>query len=411
MSDHQELSREKKKRDLRRRVVTEPPEPSEQEIKEMQEEVRRYRLRRLCVAAAALGCALLAFLLWSFITSRIHYETAQVVWEKEPAGESSSSYVDFGEGVLQYGPDGMSYLNASGESLWNYGYSMRNPAVTVNGEYGAVADLRSQTAYIFHVDGVQGTVQTNLSILNLTVSAHGVLALVLDDTDANYIDFYDRTGIKLDISVRTALAGEGYPLDLSLSPTGTGLAVSIVYMDQGSLQSRVAFYNFDIGKNEADRVVGYFRYGETLFPEVRYLTDTLVCAFGDSQAVLYSLEDPAQPQQVAELPCEQEIQSVFTGENGVGIVEKKSSGRFQLHFYDFTGKETVTAEIPFLYTWAECSGPYLVFYNEAECLVLDQNGKEKFHGSLEGTTRKLFFRNHNTLLQFTNQGQKEIRFK
>lgn len=411
MSDQQDVSRENRKRELRRRVVTEPLEPSEEELQEVEAEVRRYRLRRLCVAAAVLGCALLAFLLWNFFTSRIHYETASVVWEKEAAGESTSSFVDFGDGVLQYSTDGMSYLDRSGNTVWNYGYSMRNPSVTVNGDYGAVADLRSQTAYIFHLDGVQGTVQTNLSILNLTVSAHGVLALVLDDSDANYIDFYDRNGTKLDISVRTALSGEGYPLDLSLSPTGTGLAVSIVYMDQGSLQSRIAFYNFDVGQSEADRVVGYFRYGETLFPEVRYLTDTLVCAFGDGAMVLYSLENEAQPEQIQEVAFQQEIQSVMTSQDAVGVVERQGSGSYLLHLYNTAGEETMTAEIPFLYTCGEFSGNYLVFYNETECLVLDRSGKEKFHGTLEGTTRKLFFLNRNTLLQFSNQGQKEIRLR
>lgn len=410
MSKNQDFSRESKKRELRSRVVAEPPEPSGQELEAMQAEVRRYRLRRLCIGAAVLGCALLVFLLWNFFTSRIHYETAEVVWEKEAAGESTSQYVDFGSGVLQYGTDGISYLDSSGETVWNYGYSMRNPSVTVNGDYGAVADLRSQTAYIFSLEGVQGTVQTNLSILNLTVSAHGVLALVLDDTDANSIEFYDRTGIKLDISVRTALAGEGYPLDLSLSPTGTGLAVSIVYMDQGSLQSRVAFYNFDVGKNEADRVVGYFRYGESLFPEVRYLTDELVCAFGDSQAVLYSLADPAQPEQIAEIACTGEVQSVMTTEDAIGIVEAEG-GSYRVHLYNTSGEEIMSAEIPFPYSYGEFSGDYLVFYNDTECLVLDRSGQEKFHGSLEGTTRKIYFLSRSRFLQFSNQGQKEIRLK
>ena len=193
MNQDQNYSREKKKMQLRRRVVSEPPEPSEEELQSMHEEVRRYRLRRLCIAAAALGAALLVFLLWNFISSRIHYETAEIVREKEAAGESVSEFMDFGMGILQYGKDGMSYLDRSGNLLWNYGYSMRNPSVAVNGEYGAIADLKSQTAFIFNEEGVQGTVQTNLSILNLTVSAHGVLALVLDDTDASYIYFYDKT--------------------------------------------------------------------------------------------------------------------------------------------------------------------------------------------------------------------------
>ncbi len=411
MNQDQNYSREKKKMQLRRRVVSEPPEPSEEELQSVHEEVRRYRLRRLCIAAAALGAALLVFLLWNFISSRIHYETAEIVREKEAAGESVSEFMDFGMGILQYGKDGMSYLDRSGNLLWNYGYSMRNPSVAVNGEYGAIADLKSQTAFIFNEEGVQGTVQTNLSILNLTVSAHGVLALVLDDTDASYIYFYDKTGLKLDIKVKTALAGEGYPLDLSLSPTGTGLAVSIVYMDQGSMQSRIAFYNFDVGKTEADRVVGFFKYGEMLFPEIRYLNDQLVCAFGDSKAYLFSLANEAQPKQVAEIPCEQEVQSVFTSDDSIAIVEKEDGGKYRLHLYNTSGKEKMNAEIPFSYTHGEFSGDYLIFYDETECLVLDQSGKEKFHGNLEGTTRKLYFLSGSRFLQFSNQGLREIKLK
>ena len=83
---------------LRRRVVSEPPEPSEEELQSMHEEVRRYRLRRLCIAAAALGAALLVFLLWNFISSRIHYETAEIVREKEAAGESVSEFMAFQHG-------------------------------------------------------------------------------------------------------------------------------------------------------------------------------------------------------------------------------------------------------------------------------------------------------------------------
>lgn len=411
MDQDQNYSREKKKMRLRRRVVSEPPEPSEEELQSMHEEMRRYRLRRICIVAAVLGTALLVFLLWNFIDSRAHYDTAEILWQKEAAGESGSEFRDFRLGILQYGKDGMSYLDRSGNTVWNYGYSMRNPSVTVNGEYGAIADLKSQTAYIFNEDGVQGTVQTNLSILNLTVSAHGVLALVLDDTDASYIYFYDKTGLKLDIKVKTALAGEGYPLDLSLSPTGTGLAVSIVYMDQGSMQSRIAFYNFDVGKNEADRVVGFFKYGEMLFPEIRYLTDQLVCAFGDSKAFLYSLANEAQPKQIAEIVCENEIQSVFSSEDSIAIVEREDGGKYQVHLYDTTGKESMSAEIPFAYVHGEFSGDYLVFYDEMECLVLDRSGKEKFHGILEGTTKKLYFLSGSRLLQFSNQGLREIKLK
>ena len=87
----------------------------------------------------------------------------------------------------------------------------------------------------------------------------------------------------------------GYPMDLSLSPTGTGLILSMIYMDQGSMQSRITFLNFDVGKSSSDRVVGVFPYGETLFPQVEYLSDARACAFGDSQIEFYSLQNEASP--------------------------------------------------------------------------------------------------------------------
>ena len=71
----------------------------------------------------------------------------------------------------------------------------------------------------------------------------------------------------------------------------------------------------------------------------------------------------------------------------------------------------MSAEIPFPYSYGEFSGDYLVFYNDTECLVLDRSGQEKFHGSLEGTTRKIYFLSRSRFLQFSNQGQKEIRLK
>lgn len=119
---------------------------------------------------------------------------------------------------------------------------MKSPVMAVNGSYGIVGDRQAQTAVIFGTDGMLGTITTTMPILGLTISAHGVAALMLDDTDSSVIQFYDRTGLKLDITVKNVLTETtGYPMDLSLSPTGTGLILSMIYMDQGSMQSRITF--------------------------------------------------------------------------------------------------------------------------------------------------------------------------
>ena len=185
-------------------------------------------------------------------------------------GEGEASYYPYASQVLKVTGEGISSVNTNGELLWSYGSSMINPKVYIRGNFGAVVDLQSETAVIFNREGVTGEVSATLPILDFTVSSHGVLALELDEGNVNYIYFYDNTGKVLDIRIKTMLSGDGFPLDLSLSPTGTGLLASMVYLDQGSMQNRLVFYNFDVGKSEHDRIVGEFAYGSTMFPEAQY---------------------------------------------------------------------------------------------------------------------------------------------
>ena len=64
----------------------------------------------------------------------------------------------------------------------------------------------------------------------------------------------------MQISMKGVLSGEiGYPLDISLSPDGTMLTGSYMYIEDGTLRSRVAFYNFsEVGKNALNRFVMIF---------------------------------------------------------------------------------------------------------------------------------------------------------
>ena len=87
----------------------------------------------------------------------------------------------------------------------------------------------------------------------------------------------------MQISMKGVLSGEiGYPLDISLSPDGTMLTGSYMYIEDGTLRSRVAFYNFsEVGKNALNRFVGGFHdiYKESIVPRVQYLDDVYSVAF------------------------------------------------------------------------------------------------------------------------------------
>ena len=71
---------------------------------------------------------------------------------------------------------------------------MSNPKMIRGDEYSAVIDLMQDSAVIFGKDGVTGTITTSMPILGYAISDHGVLALELDSTDSDYIQFYDSTG-------------------------------------------------------------------------------------------------------------------------------------------------------------------------------------------------------------------------
>ncbi len=407
MADTNDLGRQEKKRLLRGRIL---PDLTLKDVEELDEAAQSHRRYLWFRRGAILVIAVLVFLGIRSIGSNFTFHKISVSWEKEDVGSSDASYEVFNNQVLKMTREGVAAISAGGEILWNYGYKMTSPQARVNGKYGAVADIQSETAVIFGPEGVTGTVTTNLPILNFAVSSHGVVALELDEPDVNYIYFYDKNGAELDIRIKTKLAGDGFPMDLSLSPSGTGLMTSVVYMDQGSMQNRVVFYNFDVGKSDSNRIVGYFTYGETMFPEVKYLTDHAAVAFGDAQVDFYSLRNESNPKLVTSIPFETEIYSVFTGEDRVGVIAEKDGGR-ELHVYDGAGHAVYTTEITFDYTSVEFSGENVLMYNGSDCQILSGSGGVRFEGSMDGAVSKIVMTGSRDALMFSGTTCKKIRFR
>lgn len=107
--------------------------------------------------------------------------------------------------------------------------------------------------------------------------------LQLEDQDASLISYYRNTGEELAVSIRNPLQIDGYPLDISVSPNGQQLAVSYYSISEGVGTSSISFYDFEKGKEAADRIVASFDYSENgaYVPKVVYLSDTKAFAVGD----------------------------------------------------------------------------------------------------------------------------------
>jgi hypothetical protein len=137
---------------------------------------------------------------------------------------------------------------------------MQSPQVKMCDTCAAVGDINGSKIYIFNKSGLLGSVDTSLSISQIEVASQGVVAAVLEDNNADYINLYNTDGTKI-YSVKTTLSGDGYPLDISISDDATKLMASYLYVSGESMKTNVVFYNFsDVGQNETERVVGGFNH-------------------------------------------------------------------------------------------------------------------------------------------------------
>ncbi len=386
------------------------PSLGEEEIQEMEKDLRQYRLNRRRKFFLLLFLVAVAVLIWHTVDIRREYTQLKIIETQDGIG-ANADVLALGEGMVRYSQNGIAYRNRQGKIIWEYGYAMSNPVVEITENYGVVGDRGGRVAYVFDADGIVGTISTTRNLLDLDISRYGVVAVMVEDSNASYIEFFDKSGEQLDITVKNVLTEtSGYPLDLAMSPQGTGLILSLVYMDQGTFQTRISFLNFDVGKDSSDRVVGYFTYSDSLFPQVEYLNDSVAYALGDASLELYSLKNEASPSRITSVALESSVKSVFSGEEMIGLILEEESGD-QLRLYDANGEIILARDIEFSYTKAEISGNYILVYSDTHCLILNTQGYVKYEGSLEGDVTRLFVLGRNRLLQFGVQTTKEMRLK
>lgn len=400
MDDMKVLNREMKKQQLRRQIV---PNPADVHIKNMpppEEEQDGFfsRLFRHKVLFLLLFLFLIGGAGSLFYWQRYHQYTEYALsWEEELlsgendiAAESSFvGYIDFGANIVKYTKDGATYLDARGKKVWTQPYEMKSPAASVNGDYIAIADQQGNSIVICDRTGHQGTATTLLPITKASVSAKGVVVAILEDSKSNYLYWFRKDGEPLDISVKSRLSGDGYPLDLSVSPSGDQVVCSYVYMNNGMLASKVIFYDFsEIGKNvSAKRIVGGFEepFAGTLVPRVHFLTDTYSFACSDKGLTFFSSKNLASPELLSQAEIPGEINTLFYSENYVGVIALTGEGEnpYRMEIFHQDGSSAMKKEFNFSYRHASISGDQIILWNENSFQVYNMAGTRRFDGSFE----------------------------
>lgn len=301
----------------------------------------------------------------------------EVVTSLSRGDDTSAYYQLMRKGMIKYSNDGIAMTDKSGNLLWSQTYEMASPTLAISDPYVAVADIGANTIYIFNEYGQLGRVNTDVPVEEIQISAQGVIAAVLSDSNTNYINLYDKQGNVLG-SIKASLQNTGYPLAIALSSDATRLVASYLWLDGSSVKSRVISYNFS--DTEEEHVSDTLEL-EELYPKVEFIDSSKIVLFGEKSFTLYNIDTK---EITAQQTFEKEIASVFCSDQKIGFIFKNSdeNGQYYMEIYNKAGKRTAAKYVDFDYDGMNVADNEIILYNAQEMTVYQMNGNLKFSSAL-----------------------------
>ncbi len=317
-----------------------------------------------------------------------------ISWENTASGgmgesETFKGYELFSDGVINYSRDGASFVDREGDAIWERSYQMNSPRAFVNGDHAAIADIGGTSLYIFDDENNTGSVSSVLPIITAAISQQGVVYVVTSDGDSEYINAYREDGSAIELTVRSLITGDGYPLCISASPDGSQLITAYVSIDGSSIMSQVIFRNFDaIGQNaDAKRIVGGFadEFAGHLVGRVHFSDDEHSQAFYDGGIVFFSTRVLTSPEVIGRAEIEGEMLSIACSERYVAAIVRDTEGEmpYRLLIYEADGDLAGEAAFDMQYTGFDISGKEIYVYNDSELRIYTAGGREKAYISAD----------------------------
>ena len=349
----------------------------------------KIRSHKLTIFYRVVLCFLLIAAVTAFLVIQWRNKifTQSVVTASSPATIVQGATVkNLGGNVLLYSKDGASCIDTAGNAIWNRTYEMQAPITSISEQMVAIGDYNGRSIYVMDKNGEKGTINTNLPIRDLCVSANGVVAAVLDDSDVTRINVYNgNENTEEPIAYgKATMDKSGYPISISLSPNGKLMAVSYFYVDSGVMKSSVAFYNFgEVGKNETDNYVSGYDYSNTVVPYVQFMDNDSAFAVSDDRIVFFSGGE--RPMNVASNLLDEKIQRVYYNKDYVGLVFMNQNGEsaYRLDVYSSDGNKVNSRLFDIEYTDIVLHKDQVIIYNNMECQICSIKGADKFVGTFE----------------------------
>lgn len=357
---------------------------AEENNKRLQAELRKKN--RLIVTVIFIA-ALILLISMIGVANR-EYKGYKVESRVDTSYENTASYIQFGDDLLKYTPDGVSYINENGDTVWTAGVDMKMPIAVTSGRYAVVADMSGNEVYVFSDEGQVSNLTMPYTICDVDVANQGAFAVVLESDETNYINLYDKQG-KIVYEMQTTIGKSGYPLDIAISDNGQKLFTSYINVGANAVMNNLAAYNFgDVGQNaNADRMVGGYKFENEVIPRIEFVDNDTVAAFGTNTITIYSMKE--KPSERAKISMDKEARSVFHCDKYIGIVQERTDNEdgvsYDLIVYDVRGKKKFSHRVDFAYDNIYAAGKEIIVTGGDRCLILRANGSVKFDGKLSGS--------------------------
>ena len=348
-------------------------------------EIFRHRLMKVIRIAALV--AVLIFVIW--ILHRMYQNTTFTDYDiisKEMRNDSDTSeYIAYNSHILKLSRDGAEAFEGNGRAIWNITYEMQEPHASTCGDFVALADEQGTEIFVASSAEDMSRISTKLPILDFCVSKQGVVAAVLEDAGNSWIRLYDKQGEEL-ASIKCSMAESGYPMDISLSPSGYLLAVSYVRVEGEDMRSSIAFYNFgEVGANESDHYMSGYDFKETMIPRVKFLNDSTAFAMGTNKMVIFS--GSQKPEKSYEYNFDTRVKGLFYSEDRIVLIRESAlDGGYTASVYNLSGEELITIPFDLDYIDAQVTKDRLVIYSDTHMTVYDLKGIVKYDGPFDEST-------------------------
>ncbi|MDF2485626.1 MAG: hypothetical protein K0R46_1794 [Herbinix sp.] len=347
-----------------------------------------YRYKKLVERGTMFGASLLLLAIisvvasFNFIYDR-QYSSYKVINVVNNTNTNTAKYSNYKIGIVKYSTDGVVTRDKDGKLLWNGSYEMSEPMIDTCGSYAVIAEKEGHDIHIYDEYGEVGAITTLYDIIKVEIASQGVIAVLMEEDNDNYISLYDVDGTVL-CDMKTNSSDDGYPLDMSLSGDGKKLVTSYLSFKSDSLVDYISFYNFDkVGQNEVNNLVGGWPLGDSIVaPRVAFINEDTVCIYKDNGFVLCSMKEI--PIVIKDVDFEGEIQSILSNDKYIGFVLRANSDNpKQLIIYDLKGRKVLDKPLEFDYKAIYFSNNEVIMYHKKTCVIMKPNGNIKFNYSFD----------------------------